>query len=119
MNPPECLLMSRFSAELLVVRLRFLSTPHVMSETFQSASVPMFSADVWAQAADELVQRLEAGRAVTMDRTNTLILVEALEGFDLGPATQSGRQQIAALLAKRLEPFIGRQVTLDFGHHGA
>lgn len=116
MNAPECLLMSRFSADLLMGRLRFLATPQVMADTFQSASVPMFSAEVWAQAADELVQRLEAGRGVTMDRTNTLILVEALEGFDLGPATHSGRQQIAELLAKRLEPFIGRHVMLDFGH---
>jgi len=116
MKAHKFLLLSRFSADLLVGRLRFLSSPHTMHETFEAASEPLFRADEWAQAAAELVYRLEAGSVVGMDRTNTLILVEALEGSSLGPASNSGRQQVAELLARRLEPYVGRQVTIDIGY---
>lgn len=104
------LCLSRLSAAVLLDRLRFLSCSKVMFETFEAASEPHFDAEVWASAATELVQRLEAGRPVDMDRTNTVILVEALEGSGLDSA---GWQQLAALLAQRLEPYIGRPVKLD------
>ncbi|NWA11961.1 hypothetical protein [Pseudomonas gingeri] len=113
MNAPACLAISRFSAELILLRLRFLSSPQVMLETFDAAKEPSFSAEAWALAAADLVQLLEAGRAVDMNRTNTVILVEALEGSCIGSAGQKGWQEVANLLARRFEPFMGRRVILD------
>lgn len=113
MNSP--MLISRVAAGFLLDRLRFLSTDQVMLETFQAAEEPSFCADVWARAAAELAQRLEAGLAVEMDRTNTVILVEALEGSRIGLA-KAGWLELASLLARRLEPFIGRRVMLDVAH---
>lgn len=112
MNSP--MLISRVAAGVLLDRLRFLSTAQVMLETFQAAEEPLFSADVWALAAAELAQRLEAGLAVDMDQVNTVILVEALEGSRIG--AKAGWQELAKLLAHRLEPFIGRRVMLDITH---
>lgn len=109
MNSP--MLISRVAAGVLLDRLRFLSTGQVMLETFHAAREPMFCAEAWARAAGELVQRLEGGLAVEMDRINTVILVEALEGSRIG--TKAGWQELATLLARRLEPFIGRRVMLD------
>jgi len=109
MNSP--MLISRVAAGVLLDRLRFLSTAQVMLETFQAAEEPLFSADGWARAAAELAQRLEEGLAVDMDRVNTVILVEALEGSRIG--ARAGWQELATLLARRLEPFIGRRVMLD------
>jgi hypothetical protein len=116
MNSPQFLVISRFAAGVLLDRLRFLSSPQVMLETFETVEEPFFSADVWALAATDLVQRLEAGQAVEVGHTNAAILVEALEGSSLGSAGKTGRQEVAALLAKRLEPFIGRRVILDIPH---
>lgn len=113
MNSPQILMISRFAAGVLLARLRFLSSPQAMLETFNEAHEPHFSADVWALAATELVQQLDAGQAVSMERVNAVILVEALEGSSLGAANQAGRREVAALLAKRLEPFVGRRVILD------
>ncbi|WP_426237421.1 hypothetical protein [Pseudomonas sp. TWP3-2] len=110
MNSP--MLISRVAAGVLLDRLRFLSTAQAMLETFQAAEEPLFSADAWALAAAELAQRLEAGLAVEMDRVNTVILVEALEGSRIG-AARKGWQELAALLASRFEPYMGRRVMLD------
>lgn len=112
MNSP--MLISRVAAGVLLDRLRFLCCAQVMLETFQAAEEPLFSADVWALAAAELVQRLEEGLAVEMDRTNTVILVEALEGSRIG--SKAGWQELATLLARRLEPHVGRRVMLDITH---
>lgn len=109
-------MISRFAAGVLLDRLRFLSSPQVMLDTFDAAKEPHFSADVWALAATRLVQCLEAGQGVSMDRVSAVLLVEALEGSSLGAAKQAGLQEVAALLAKRLEPFIGRRVVLDIPH---
>jgi hypothetical protein len=113
MNSPQLLVISRFAAGVLLGRLRFLSTPQVMLETFEAAQEPLFSAADWALAATELVQRLEAGQAVNMEHPNAVILVEALEGSRIESANAKGLQEVAALLAQRLRPFIGRPVRLD------
>lgn len=113
MNSPQVLMISRFAAGVLIDRLRFLSSPQVMLDTFEAAQEPHFSADAWALAATKLAQRLAAGQAVSMDRIHAVILVEALEGSCLWASKQAGWREVAALLAKRLEPFIGRRVVLD------
>lgn len=104
------LLLSHAAANLVLARLRFMTNAQVMFDTFEASREPVFSAPAWALAARLLVQRLEAGRPVDMDRTNTVILVEALEGTSLQSA---GWAQVAQLLAHRLEAHMGRAVVLE------
>lgn len=104
------LLLNRFAAHLVLGQLKFMTSAQVMFDTFEASHEPIFSAPAWALAARFLVQRLEAGRPVDMDRTNTVILVEALEGT---PLKSASRVHVAQLLARRLEMYMGRAVVLD------
>jgi len=116
---PDCLLFSCFAARFMADHLRFLSSPEVMQDTFGSTDDPFFDADVWAQAAASLLLELEAGAAIDMDRTNTILLVEAVEGSGQilqAPQDQrSGLISVAIMVAKRLEPYAGRTVVPDLG----
>lgn len=117
--PIDCLLFSSYGARFLLKHLRFLSCPEVVRDAFEWSAVPCFDADVLANAAQAMVLELEAGTPVKMDRTNTLLLVEAVEGTSqlyTAPISQrAGLVSVAQMIAKRLEPYAGRKVELELG----
>jgi hypothetical protein len=102
------------SASLLAHRMRFLGNPELLADAFEFCQPEGFNAVEWADAALVLEEDLKAGKAITLNDRNIALLVESLEGNSVigrsVPSRRKGLIQLAEVVAKRLEPLIGRPV---------
>lgn len=108
------LIVSPLSAGLLAHRMRFLGNAELLADTFEFNPPPGFDAESWADLAQLLEQDLKAAKAIELTPPNVALLVESLEGNSVigqaAPGKRAGLIAMAGLLAKRLEPHMGRPV---------
>ncbi|RUT30876.1 hypothetical protein WG29040_23340 [Pseudomonas sp. PAMC 29040] len=108
------LMFSRMSADLLAHRMRFLACPEILADLYDINPPADFDLERWADTARALTEDLHSGKAITPSPATIALLVESLEGNSvIGKAPISARAglvQVAAMIAKRLEPYAGRSI---------
>lgn len=115
---PLPMIFSPVSAQLLADRMRFLGCAELLADTFEFNTPPDFNAEAWAWRARDIAEDLKAGKAIALDDCAVALLVESLEGNRLiwqATSNRRGLIQVAAVVAKRLEPYAGRTVIPDLG----
>lgn len=102
------------AAGFLADRMRFLGNAELLADTYEYNPPPGFDAEKWADAAQAMTEALKAGQGIQPTPCNLELLVESLEGNRLiglaKGSARSGLVELANLVAKRLEPYIGRPV---------
>lgn len=111
---------SAMAAELLAARMRFLGNAELLADTYEYNPPAGFEPESWADAAQAITEALKAGQAIPATPRNVELLVESLEGthlIELAPPTKRrGLIDLANMVAKRLEKYIGRPVRPELGH---
>lgn len=112
---PLPIMFSRMSADLLAHRMRFLGCPEILTGLYEINPPPDFDVERWADTARSLTQDLRDGKAINPSQAAIALLVEALEGnsvIGMAPIDRrAGLISVAAMIAKRLEPYAGRPIT--------
>lgn len=105
---------SAMAASFLADRMRFLGNAELLADTYEYSPPAGFDAEQWADAAQAITEALRAGQGIQPTACNVELLVESLEGNRLiglaKPSAKSGLIELANMIAKRLEPYVGRQV---------
>lgn len=111
---------SAMAAELLAARMRFLGNAELLADTYEYNPPAGFEPESWADAAQAITEALKAGQPILATPRNIELLVESLEGNHLiglaAPAKRRGLIDLANMVAKRLETYIGRPVRPELGH---
>jgi hypothetical protein len=102
------------SALFLAARMRYLGNAELLADIYEYNPPSGFEPESWADSAQALTEALKAGKAIEPTPCHVQLLVESLEGNSLiGLASsnkRAGLAEVAKLIAKRLESYIGRPV---------